>query len=59
MEPEGPTRCLDHLQQAQVAIAKLATDRHEQVRAHMKTETPHIKQNFDAQNLAGQCYRLE
>lgn len=33
MELEGLKRCLDHLQQEQVAIAKLATDRHVQVRA--------------------------
>ena len=52
MELEGLKRCLDHLQQEQVAIAKLATDRHVQVRAHMKKERPHIKHNFDVWHLA-------
>ena len=44
MELEGLKRCIDHLQQKQVAIAKLATDRHVQVREHMKKEQSHIKQ---------------
>ena len=52
MELEGLKRCLDHLQQEQVAIAKLATDRHVLVRAHMKKETPHIKHNFNVWHLA-------
>ena len=52
MELEGLKRCLDHLQQERVAIAKLATDRHVQVRAHMKKERPHIKHNFDVWHLA-------
>jgi len=38
MELEGLKPCLDHLQQEQVAIAKLATDRDVQVRVHMKKE---------------------
>ena len=52
MELEGLKRCLDHLQREKVAIAKLATDRHVQVRAHMKKERPHIKHNFDVWHLA-------
>jgi len=51
MELEGLKRCLDHLQQEQVAIAKLATDRHVQVRAHLKKERPHIQHNFDVWHL--------
>ena len=47
MELEGLKRCLDHLQEEQVVISKLATDRHVQVRAHMKKERPQIKHNFD------------
>ena len=42
MKLEGLKRCLDHLQQEQVASAKLATDRHVQVRAHMKKERPSV-----------------
>jgi len=41
MELEGLKHRLDHLQQEQVAIAKLATDRQVQVRAHMKREAVH------------------
>ena len=52
MELEGLKRCLDHLQQKQVVIAKLATDRHVQVREHMKNERPHVKHNFDVWHLA-------
>ena len=52
MELEGLKRCLDHLQREKVAIAKLATDRHVQVRVHMKKERPHIKDNFDVWHLA-------
>ena len=49
MELEG---CLNHLQDERVVIAKLATDRHVQVRAHMKKERLHIIHNFDAWHLA-------
>ena len=35
-----------------VKIAKLATDRHVQVRAHMKVERPDIKHNFDVRHVA-------
>ena len=52
MELEGLKHCLDHLQREKVAIAKLATDRHMQVRAHMKKERPHIKHNFNVWHLA-------
>ena len=33
-------------------ISKLLTDRHVQVRAHMKNETSQIKDNFDAWHMA-------
>ena len=33
IELEGLKRCLDHLQEERVAIPKLSTDRHVQVRA--------------------------
>lgn len=36
MELQGLKRCSDHLQEENVTIAKLATDRHIQVRAHLK-----------------------
>ena len=52
MELEGLKRCLDHLQEENVAIAKLATDRHIQVRAHLKKERPNIKHNFDVWHMA-------
>lgn len=52
MEVEGLKRCLDHLQQEQVTIAKLATDRRVEVRVHMKEERPHIKHNFSVWHLA-------
>ena len=52
MELEGLKRCLDHLQQERVVISKLATDRHVQVRAHMKKERPQIKHNFDVWHMA-------
>ena len=52
MELEGLKRCLDHLQEERVVISKLATDRHVQVRAHMKKERPQIKHNFDVWHLA-------
>ena len=43
MEVEGLKRCLDHLQQEQVTIAKLATDRHVEVRVHIKEERPDVQ----------------
>ena len=52
MELEGLKRCLDHLQEENVTIAKLATDRHIQVRAHLKKERPNIKYNFDVWHMA-------
>ena len=52
MELEGLKRCLNHLQDERVVIAKLATDRHVQVRAHMKKERPHIIHKFDVWHLA-------
>ena len=52
MELEGLKRCLDHLEGENVKIAKLATDRHVQVRAHMKKERPNIKHNFDVWHIA-------
>lgn len=52
MELEGLKRCLDHLQEEEVLVAKLATDRHVQVRAHLKRERPEIKHNFDVWHMA-------
>ena len=52
MELEGLKRCLDHLQEERVVISKLATDRHVQVRAHMKKERSQIKHNFDVWHMA-------
>ena len=52
MELEDLKRCLNHLQDERVVIAKLATDKHVQVRAHMKKERPHIIHNFDVWHLA-------
>ena len=52
MELEGLKRCLNHLQDENVTISKLATDRHVQVRAHMKKERPNIKHNFDVWHMA-------
>ena len=57
MELESLKLCLDHLQQEKLAIAKLATDRHMQVRVHMKKERPHIKHNFDVWHLAKSVQR--
>ena len=47
MELAGLKRCLDYLEWENVKIAKLATDRHVQVRTHMKKERLNIKHNFD------------
>ena len=58
MELEGLKRCLNHLQDERVVIAKLATDRHVQVRAHMKKERPHILHNFDVWHLAKSVQKL-
>ena len=52
MELEGLKGCLDHLEGENVKIAKPATDRHVQVRAHMKKERPDIKHNFDVWHVA-------
>ena len=52
MELEGLKRCVDHVEGENVKIAKLATDRHVQVRAHMKKERPDIKHNFNVWHVA-------
>ena len=52
MEVEGLKLCFDHLDGQNVKIAKLATDRHVQERAHMKKERPNIKHNFDVWHVA-------
>ena len=52
MQLEGLKHCLDYLQREKVAFAKLATDRHVQLGAHMKKDRPHIKHNFDFWHLA-------
>ena len=39
-------------------ISKLLTDRHVQVRAHMKNETSQIKDNFDAWHMANSVQKI-
>ena len=57
MELEGLKCRLDHLEGENVKIAKLGTDRHAQVRAHMKKERPNIKHNFDVWHVAKSVQR--
>jgi len=52
MELEGLQRCLANLNQKNINIEELVTDRHVQVRAYMKREMRTIRHTFDVWHLA-------
>lgn len=56
MELESLKRQLSYLEDANVQVKKLVTDRHTQVSAYMAQEQPAIEHNYDVWHLAkGTC----
>ena len=52
MELESLKRQLQYLEDSNVAVKSLVTDRHSQVSAYMSQEKPHIKHTYDVWHLA-------
>lgn len=52
MEKEGFTRCLDILEDENVSIHTITTDRHTSITSSMEKEYPHIKHQYDVWHLA-------
>lgn len=52
MENEGLIRCLSELQQADVSVSTLATDRHPQISKTMRDKYPNISHQYDVWHLA-------
>lgn len=52
MELESLKRQLSYLENANVKVKKLVTDRHVQVSAYMANEKPSIEHNYDVWHVA-------
>ena len=56
MELESLKRQLAYIEESNVEVKKLITDRHRQVSAYMARERPNIKHTYDVWHLAkGSC----
>ena len=52
MELESLKRQMKYLEDNNVCVTKLVTDRHTQVTAYMANEKPHIEHSYDVWHLA-------
>lgn len=57
MELEGLKRSLSRLEEENIDISHLVTDRHSQVKFYMKNDQPHIVHLFDVWHVAKGVYR--
>ena len=56
MEKEGLIRCLEELEENNIKVETLITDRHPSIKKHMRENNPEAKHYFDVWHMAkGTC----